>query len=76
MSIEKGSATIPWKTLRFLCYLALSVVIPGFGLILGGASIAKGFGKKKAQGLVLFVVANVSILAYGILFTTIIGWPR
>jgi hypothetical protein len=70
------SATIPWKTQRFLCYLALSVVVPAVGLILGGASIAKGSGKRKTQGLALFVMANVSILGYGVLFTTIIARLR
>jgi hypothetical protein len=72
----KGSATTPLKILQFLCYLALTVVVPAVGIILGGMSIAKGCGKRKTQGLILFVIANVSIFAYVALFTIIIAQLR
>lgn len=58
---------------RFLGYLALTVFIPAVGLVMGGASMAKRAGRRKLQGMILFVVANLSIIAYGALFTVIVA---
>lgn len=66
------SSTTPWAAPSFLCCLAVAIVIPVIGFLLGGAAMARGCGKRKAQGLGLFVTANASVLAYGALFAAII----
>ena len=68
-----GSTTTPWAAPRFLCYAILAIFIPVGGFVLGGAAVAKCCGTRKAQGLVLLITANVSVFAYGALFTTIIA---
>lgn len=66
-----GKARSPWKTGPFIGYIALTAVIPLAGLILCRAGIARG-GKGIVQGIALFIEANLSILAYGAIFTAII----
>ncbi len=68
-----GSLATPWPAPRFLCYAGLAIVLPVVGFVLGGAGVAKACGRKKLQGLVLFVTANASALAYGALFAAIVS---
>jgi hypothetical protein len=67
-----NTQTAAWKGCPFLGYIALTAVIPIIDFIHGGVTIAKG-GKRKVQGVVLFLIANISVFLYEAAFTAIIA---